>query len=81
MHSPISSFLWEERSSLLTRPELFVPRKSNRKHDPETPLPCSEELKRGILGSRMVVLEKTGHRPFVEERTLFIHTVQEFLNR
>ena len=51
------------------------------RHDPETSLPCSEELKRGILGSRMIVFEKSGHRPFVEERTLFIHTVQEFLSR
>lgn len=48
------------------------------RHDPETPPPCSEELKAGISGARMVVFEESGHAPFVEERARFIGEVQEF---
>lgn len=49
------------------------------RHDPETPLPCSEELKRGILDSRLAIFEASGHMPFIEERELFAKTVGEFL--
>jgi pimeloyl-ACP methyl ester carboxylesterase len=49
------------------------------RYDPETPLPCSEELRRGIPDSRMVVFERSGHMPFIEERDLFLSTVNQFL--
>jgi len=51
------------------------------RHDPVTPLACSEELKSGIPSSRMVVFEKSGHAPFVEEQTLAVDTIQQFLKR
>jgi proline iminopeptidase len=50
------------------------------RHDPEAPLPCSEELKRGISDARLVVFEQSGHSPFVEEPVLFARTVDAFLN-
>jgi proline iminopeptidase len=51
------------------------------RHDAEAPLPCSEELQRGIPGASLVVFEHSGHSPFVEEPSLFEQTVDAFLNR
>jgi proline iminopeptidase len=50
------------------------------RHDPEAPLPCSQELERGIAAARLVVFEHSGHAPFVEEAPLFAETVEAFLN-
>lgn len=49
------------------------------RHDPEAPLPCSEELARGIPDARLVVFERSGHSPFIEEAPLFARTVGAFL--
>lgn len=49
------------------------------RHDPEAPLPCSEELAAGIPDARLVVFERSGHCPFVEEADLFATTLAEFL--
>jgi proline iminopeptidase len=49
------------------------------RHDPEAPLPCSEELRQGIPDARLVVFEQSGHAPFVEEAPLFAQTVDAFL--
>jgi proline iminopeptidase len=49
-------------------------------HDPEAPLPCSEELLQGIPGASLIVFEQSGHFPFVEEASLFVQTVDAFLN-
>jgi proline iminopeptidase len=50
------------------------------RHDPEAPLPCSEELVQGIPDASLVVFEQSGHAPFVEEASLFAQTVDAFLN-
>lgn len=49
-------------------------------HDPETPLPCSEELLQGIPDASLVVFEQSGHAPHIEETSLFAQTVDAFLN-
>jgi proline iminopeptidase len=50
------------------------------RHHPETPLPCSEELYEGIPDARLVVFERSGHSPFVEEARLVAETMDAFLN-
>jgi len=50
------------------------------RHDPEAPLPCSEELLQGIPDANLVVFEQSGHFPFIEETSLFAQTVDAFLN-
>ncbi len=50
------------------------------RHDPEAALPCSEELVKGIAGAQLVVFEKSGHAPFIEEAALFQDAVADFLN-
>ncbi len=49
------------------------------RHDPEAPIQCSLELEQGIPNARLVLFEKSGHSPFVEEPTFFAHTVEAFL--
>jgi proline iminopeptidase len=48
-------------------------------YDPQTPLPCAEELASGISQSRLVVFEESGHNPFIEERERFTNSLSEFL--
>jgi proline iminopeptidase len=50
------------------------------RHDPEAPLECSEELVQGIPDAGLVVFERSGHFPFIEETSLFAQTVNVFLN-
>ena len=50
------------------------------RHDPEAPPPCSEELFEGIPDARLLVLERSGHFPFLEEASHFAHAVDAFLN-
>lgn len=49
------------------------------RHDPQTPLPCSAELVAGIPNSRLVVFERSGHAPFLEEPERFAEVVGQFL--
>lgn len=49
------------------------------RHDPEAALPCSQELVEGIPDARLVVFEKSGHAPFIEEGPLFADTLAAFL--
>jgi proline iminopeptidase len=51
------------------------------RHDPEAPLPCSEELLQGIPDANLLVFEQSGHLPFIEEASLFAQTVDAFLNQ
>jgi proline iminopeptidase len=51
------------------------------RHDPRTPLPCSQELVDGMPDARMVVFERSGHSPFVEEPDRFCEVVGSFLRR
>ena len=50
------------------------------RHDPEAPLPCSEELLDGIPDASLVIFENSGHSPFIEEVSLFLRTVDAFIN-
>jgi proline iminopeptidase len=49
------------------------------RYDPQTPVACSQELARGIPNSKLVVLEKNGQYPFVEEPGRFAKEVTAFL--
>jgi proline iminopeptidase len=50
------------------------------RHDPQASLACSQELFVGIPDGELVVFEKSGHAPFIEEAALFADTVGDFLN-
>ena len=47
--------------------------------DTQTPLPCAEQLKAGIPNSRLVVFERSGHFPFIEEKDAFTKALDSFL--
>jgi pimeloyl-ACP methyl ester carboxylesterase len=49
------------------------------RYDPQAPIACSEELAAGIPGARLVIFERSGHYPFVEEAERFAALVREFL--
>lgn len=51
------------------------------RHDWITPVSCSETIADLIPGSELVVFEKSGHSPQVEEAELFQKVVREFLAR
>jgi proline iminopeptidase len=51
------------------------------RHDLQTPVGCSQELIDGISGARLVVFERSGHFPFIEEREGFERALNEFLNK
>jgi proline iminopeptidase len=50
------------------------------RHDPQTPVPCSQELVDGMTDARMAVFERSGHSPFVEEAERFRGVVGLFLD-
>lgn len=47
--------------------------------DPQTPIPCSQELADGIPNCRMMVFERSGHFPFIEEPERFYQEIEPFL--
>jgi proline iminopeptidase len=49
--------------------------------DAEAPLVCSEELNDGIAESEMVIFEKSGHYPFLEEPGKFSQMLEGFWNQ
>jgi proline iminopeptidase len=49
------------------------------RHDSETPLPCSMELLQGIPQAELIIFERSGHFPFIEESQRFVETVEAFL--
>jgi proline iminopeptidase len=51
------------------------------RHDPQAPLPCSEELLQGIAGASLAIFEESGHFPYIEEALHFTQTVDDFLNQ
>jgi pimeloyl-ACP methyl ester carboxylesterase len=51
------------------------------RYDPQTPVPCGEELAQGISGARLIIFERSGHYPFIEEREQFKLALGEFLAR
>jgi proline iminopeptidase len=48
--------------------------------DPQTPVLCSQQLAAGIPDARLVVFERSGHYPFVEEQAEFGDVVGQFLD-
>ncbi|MFO7664106.1 MAG: alpha/beta hydrolase [Chloroflexota bacterium] len=50
------------------------------KHDIETAPVMNEEVAAGIPNARLVMFEKSGHAPFIEEPQRFAAVVGEFLN-
>jgi pimeloyl-ACP methyl ester carboxylesterase len=51
------------------------------RHDSQYPLACSEGLAAGIPGARLVVFERSGHYPYIEERAAFEAALGSFLAR
>jgi pimeloyl-ACP methyl ester carboxylesterase len=49
------------------------------RHDPQTPLACANELTAGIPRSRLIIFERSGHAPFIEEPEAFTDEVAAFL--
>jgi pimeloyl-ACP methyl ester carboxylesterase len=49
------------------------------RHDPQMPPSCSEELDRGISETKLILFEKSGHYPFIEEPEAFWEVVRNFL--
>ena len=51
------------------------------RHDWITPLEASEEIAANIPDSRLVIFERSGHSPQIEEREKFLGEVRTFLKR
>lgn len=49
------------------------------RHDPQYPASCSAQLAAGVPQASLVLFEKSGHYPFIEEREAFWQAVQAFL--
>jgi len=49
------------------------------RHDWIRPVPQAEEIQRSVAGARLVVFERSGHSPHVEERDRFAEEVARFL--
>jgi proline iminopeptidase len=49
------------------------------RHDPQTPLACSEQLVAGIPSASLHIFEHSGHSPFVEEPARFRQELAGFL--
>ena len=51
------------------------------REDPECPVVMSETIHSGILGSKLIVFERTGHFPWIESREKFFSVVSQFLTK
>jgi proline iminopeptidase len=49
------------------------------RYDPEAPVPASQELASGIPDARLVVFERSGHSPYLEETSRFSEILSAFL--
>ena len=47
--------------------------------DPQAPVSCSEELAQGLPDAHLIVFERSGHYPFIEERQRFAEILSSFL--
>jgi proline iminopeptidase len=47
--------------------------------DPQAPVPCSEELAQSLPEAHLVIFERSGHYPFIEERQHFVEVLSSFL--
>ncbi|UCD38602.1 MAG: alpha/beta hydrolase [Fidelibacterota bacterium] len=51
------------------------------KHDPQTPPVMNRQLHEGIANSELVVFDKSGHSPFIEEQEAFTRVLEVFMSR
>ena len=49
------------------------------RHDPQTPVRVSRALHTRIGGSQLVIFERSGHSPFIEEPERFAQVLTGFL--
>ena len=49
------------------------------RHDPQTPLACSQELVAGISNATLLIFEHSGHSPFIEDPVRFRQELASFL--
>ncbi len=50
------------------------------REDRVVPLSAGEAYKKAIAGSKLVVLDKCGHRPEIEQNAAFVREVKSFLS-
>lgn len=50
------------------------------RYDFVCPVESSEQMARGIAGSKLVIFEQTGHMPWIEERDRFFKVVRDFMH-
>lgn len=83
-HPRVASYMFREvipqydvrpRLGEITAPTLIAA----GRHDWVTPVGESEVIANGISGSDLVIFEKSGHMPFIEEQDYFIDTVRQFV--
>lgn len=82
---PIREIIWgknmerrvtyADRLGLVKAPTLILV----GRHDPEAPVACSKELYQGIPQAELVIYEKSGHFPFIEEPVGFSNTLADFI--
>ena len=51
------------------------------RHDRVCPVEGSEATAAGIPGAELVIFERSGHMPFVEETEAYLDAVRAFLSR
>ena len=51
------------------------------RHDRTCSVEAAETIARGVLKSGLVIFERSGHLPFVEEQELYLEAVRNFLDR
>jgi len=61
----------------LTIPTLVV----SGRQDWVTPVGESEKIARAIPGAELVIFDRSGHMPFIEEQEGFVAAVKQFLAR
>jgi proline iminopeptidase len=74
-HIVASRLDYSERLGEVTAPTLVV----CGRYDPQFPPPASEQLADGLRNARLVVMERSGHYPFIEEPDRFWAVVSDFL--
>ena len=65
----------EPRLHEITRPVLLLA----GRHDPQTPLTCTEHLKSELPNAALHVFEQSGHYPFLDEPEIYASVVANFL--
>lgn len=66
---------YADRLDLVYAPTLVI----GGRHDPEAGLACSNELADGIPDAQLVIFERSGHAPFIEEEQAFRDALAVFL--